>query len=87
MLRVVNSHGLDVTFVHAAVACLCPPSLIALFAAQLVHGNATIHATREHSGAVSAADKIQTIRVVTAHTLRQGVCSSVPELELTVRVA
>lgn len=72
---------------HATVAGLCPPSLFTLFAAELVYSNATIHATREDSSTVSAANEIQAVRVVAVHTLRQGICSSIPKLELTIRVA
>lgn len=69
LLRIVDSHGFDVTFVHATVAGLCPPPLLALFTTQLENGDATIHTTREDSSAVGTGDKIETVRVVADQAL------------------
>jgi hypothetical protein len=87
VLGVKDSHGLDVTLVHTAMACLGPPPLVALLASELEYSNSTVHAAREDRLAVGAADEIETVRVVAIHALRQGICPPIPKLDLSVRVA
>lgn len=87
MLGVVDGHGLDVAVVHAAVADLGPAApLLALLGAQLVDGNAAVHAAREDGLAVGAGDEVQAVGLVAGQTLGQAVCAGIPDLDLAVRV-